>query len=230
MVELEPLAGAGVGDLHRPCSPPLGHRVRRPPLDARDGGPGDERLAPGSRSRRTGRRRPHPASARPSRSRTAAATPSSPRPSAPTTVPRSCSSAEKVSSLEALGPDELPAVVHAAAAEVERDRRESGPSQPLGERGEHAPVLEPLEAVNHDDRRPGRVPAAGADVDQELAEGAGEPVVGEGRSGHPMEYNGRRAQLTAGSSSSSSPASASSRARTPSGRVHWSSMWPTGKP
>jgi hypothetical protein len=77
---------------------------------------------------------------------------------------------------EPVGPHQLAPVVHAAAAQVERDRREAGSGQPLGQRREHSPVLEPLPAVNHDDGRTGRFAAPGADIDQELAQGAGELV------------------------------------------------------
>ena len=52
--ELESLTGARVHDLHGPVLTPLHHRMRRPALDAGDGGPGDQRT-----NSRIGRRLQH---------------------------------------------------------------------------------------------------------------------------------------------------------------------------
>jgi hypothetical protein len=73
---------------------------------------------------------------------------------------------------EAVGPDKLAGVVYPAAAEVEDHGGEPGTRQPVGQPGEHPPVLEPLESVDDDDGRPRRVAARGADVDRDLPERA----------------------------------------------------------
>jgi hypothetical protein len=85
---------------------------------------------------------------------------------------------------EALGPDEFAAVVHPTAAEIERDGRKARPGEPIAQRREPPPILESLEAVDDDDRRPRGVAAGGADVDQHVAEGARELVPGKSWSRH----------------------------------------------
>ncbi len=85
---------------------------------------------------------------------------------------------------EALGIDELARVIHAAAAQVQRHRREAGPGQPLGECGPQPPVLEALESMHHHGRRPRAVSAPRSHIDEDVAEGAGEAVAGQGRSCH----------------------------------------------
>jgi hypothetical protein len=56
---------------------------------------------------------------------------------------------------ETLWKRDFPCVVHSASTEIETHGGEPGTCQSLGDRGEHAPVLESFEAVQNSHRRSG---------------------------------------------------------------------------
>ena len=80
---------------------------------------------------------------------------------------------------EPLGQGEVSLIVYTAAAQVWTDNNEAGLRQPLGQRGKHSPVLESLEAVQHQNGWPGRRSSAGPYIDQDLAERAGQRMFRE---------------------------------------------------
>ena len=126
-----------------PRSPPPSRQAarcaRRPALHRGDGGPRDQRADPGIASRMEHRDAPAARMAQQTEPTRAARRPIQPRASASITRRRSCNSAEKVLWPKRSGEHELPGVVHAAPAQVEGDRGESGPGQTLGERAAITP-------------------------------------------------------------------------------------------
>ena len=102
---------------------------------------------------------------------------------------------------EPLGQGEVSLIVYAAAAQVRADGSEPGQRQPFGQRGKHSPVLEALEAVQHQNRRARRGPSPGANVYQDGAQSTGQRVFRKSGRGHGSMDPGED-QVTAASSSS----------------------------
>jgi hypothetical protein len=79
---------------------------------------------------------------------------------------------------------ELTGIVNAAPAEIEGDGGKSGSGQALGQMGEHSPVLEALETVNHNYRRSGGFPTRRSNVNEDLTQHSGQRMLGKRRCSH----------------------------------------------